>query len=34
MAGAGWAMVLLMLIGLPALRKGTAATPKPTLPLD
>ena len=34
MAGAGWAMVLLMLIGLPALRKGTADTPKPTLPLD
>ena len=34
MASAGWAMVLFMLIGLPTLRKGTAATPKPTLPLD
>ena len=34
MAGAGWAMVVLMLIGLPALRRSTAATPKPTLPLD
>ena len=33
MAGAGWAMVLLMLIGLPALRKNTAA-PTPELPLD
>ncbi len=33
MAGAGWAMVVLMLIGLPALRKNTAA-PKPELPLD
>ena len=34
MSGSGWAMVLLMLIGLPALRRGTAAAPKPTLPLD
>ena len=33
MAGAGWAMVALMLIGLPALRKNTAA-PTPELPLD
>ena len=33
MAGAGWAMVVLMLIGLPALRKNTAA-PTPELPLD
>lgn len=33
MAGAGWAMVVLMLIGLPALRKNTAA-PAPELPLD
>ena len=34
MSGSGWAMVLLMLIGLPALRKSTAGAPKPTLPLD
>ena len=34
MSGAGWAMVLLMLLGLPALRRSTAATPTPTLPLD
>ena len=34
MSSAGWAMALLMLIGLPALRKGTAVTPKHTLPLD
>jgi len=34
MSGAGWAMVLLMLIGLPALRKSTADTPTPPLPLD
>ena len=34
MSGSGWAMVLLMLIGLPALRRGTAAAPMPTLPLD
>ena len=33
MSGAGWAMVVLMLIGLPALRKNTAA-PTPELPLD
>ena len=33
MAGAGWAMVVLMLVGLPALRKNTAA-PTPELPLD
>ena len=33
MSGSGWAMVILMLIGLPALRKNTAA-PKPELPLD
>ena len=33
MVGAGWAMVVLMLIGLPALRKNTAA-PTPELPLD
>ena len=34
MSGSGWAMVLLMLIGLPALRRSTAHAPKPTLPLD
>ena len=33
MAGAGWAMVVLMLIGLPALRKSEAQ-PTPPLPLD
>lgn len=33
MTGAGWAMVLLMLIGLPTLRK-TDAAPAPELPLD
>ena len=33
MAGAGWAMVVLMLIGLPALRKSEAQ-PKPPLLLD
>ena len=33
MAGAGWAMVVLMLIGLPALRKSEAQ-PMPPLPLD
>ena len=33
MSGSGWAMVVLMLIGLPALRRGTAA-PVPELPLD
>ena len=33
MAGAGWAMVVLMLIGLPALRKSEAQ-PTPLLPLD
>ena len=33
MTGAGWAMVLLMLIGLPTLRK-TDAAPVPELPLD
>ena len=33
MSGAGWAMVVLMLIGLPALRKSEAQ-PTPPLPLD
>ena len=33
MAGAGWSMVVLMLIGLPALRKSEAQ-PTPPLPLD
>ena len=33
MSGTGWAMVVLMLIGLPALRKSEAQ-PTPPLPLD